>query len=99
MIAFNTYSSEIFAKSIDRIKIGDNIISIRLIEPFLACYVSKGQSYPAIKKLDKFSDSIKNKKEIWDILNNAANTNRELSVSSSPLLEDTVNEIFGVLSI
>ncbi|MFX0030781.1 MAG: hypothetical protein ACFE8B_16330 [Candidatus Hermodarchaeota archaeon] len=97
--AFNTYSSEIFAKSIDRIKIGENLISIKLIEPFLACYVSKGQSYPAIKKLNRFSDFLKNKKEVWEILNNAANTNRELNISSSPLLEDIVYQIFGVLSV
>ena len=97
--AFNTFSSEIFAKTIDRIKIGENIIFIKPVEPFVACYVSKGQSYPAIKKLNKFSDSIKNKKEIWDILNKAAKTSQELSVNSSPLLGAVVNEIFGVLSI
>ncbi|MHA1915567.1 MAG: hypothetical protein ACW990_07895 [Promethearchaeota archaeon] len=97
--AFNTYSSEIFAKSIDRIKIGENIISIKLVEPFMACYVSKGQSYPAIKKLIKFSESIKDKKEIWDMLNNAAQSSQELSVNSSSLLGAVVNEIFGELSV
>ncbi|MHA1988433.1 MAG: hypothetical protein ACW98D_17525 [Promethearchaeota archaeon] len=92
--AFNTFSSEIFAENIDRIKIGENIIFIKPVEPFVACYVSKGQSYPAIKKLNKFSDSIKNKKEIWDILKKAASSNRELSIKNSTLLEDLVNEIF-----
>jgi len=67
--------------------------------PFLAGYVSKGQLYPAIKELNKFSDSIKSKKEIWDILNKAAKTFQVLSVNSSPLLGAVVNEIFGVLSI
>lgn len=93
--AFNTYSSEIFAKNIDRIKIGENIISIEIIEPFMACYVSKGQSYPAIKKLIKFSETIKNKKEIWDMLNKAAKNSQELSVNSSPLLGAIVTRIFG----
>ncbi|MFX1492759.1 MAG: tetratricopeptide repeat protein [Promethearchaeota archaeon] len=97
--AFNTFSSEIFAKTIDRIKIGENIIFIKPVEPFIACYVSKGQSYPAIKKLNKFSDYIKNKKEIWDTLNKAAKTSQELSVNNSPLLRVVVNKIFGVLSI
>jgi len=93
--AFNTYSSEIFAKNIDRIMIGENIISIEIVEPFMACYVSKGQSYPAIKKLIKFSEVIRNEKEIWDILNKAAKTSQELSVNSSPLLGAAVTEIFG----
>jgi len=97
--AFNTFSSEIFAETIDRIKIGENIIFIKPIEPFVACYVSKGQSYPAIKKLNEFSDSIKNEKQIWDILNKAAKTSQELSVNSSPLFGAVVSEIFGVLSI
>ncbi|MFX0081696.1 MAG: tetratricopeptide repeat protein [Candidatus Hodarchaeota archaeon] len=97
--AFNAFSSEIFAKAIDRIKIGENIISMRPVEPFVACYVSKGQSYPAIKKLNKFSDSIRNKKEIWDMLNKAAKSFQELNVNSSPLLGAIVNEIFGELSM
>ncbi|MFX0178014.1 MAG: tetratricopeptide repeat protein [Candidatus Hodarchaeota archaeon] len=97
--AFNTFSSEIFAKTIDRIKIGDNIIFIKPIEPFIACYVSKGQSYPALKKLNKFSDSIKNKKEIWDAINKAAKISQELNINSSPQLRAVVNEIFGILSI
>ncbi|MFX1460824.1 MAG: tetratricopeptide repeat protein [Promethearchaeota archaeon] len=97
--AFNTFSSEIFAKTIDRIKIGQNIIFIKPVEPFVACYVSKGQSYPAIKKLNKFSDAIKNKKEIWDLLNKAAKTSQELSINSSLLLGAVVNDIFGALSI
>ncbi len=97
--AFNTFSSEIFAKSIDRIKIGENTIFIKPIEPFVACYVSKGQSYPAKKKLNQFSISIKYKKEIWDLLHKAVKTSQELSVNNSPLLGTVINEIFGVPSI
>ena len=94
MSAFNSFSSEVFSKTIDRIKIGENIISINPVEPFLACYVSKGQSYPAIKKLKKFSDSIKAKSEIWEKLNTAAKTHQELTVDNLPLLGDVINEIF-----
>ena len=92
--AFNTFSSEIFSKSIDRIKIGENLIFIKPVEPFLTCYVSKGQSYLAIKKLNKFSDSIKAKSEIWEELNKAAKTSQELNVDNLPLLGTVVNEIF-----
>ena len=95
MSAFNTFSSEIFSRTIDRIKIGENIIFIKPVEPFLACYVSKGQSYPAIKKLNKFSDTIKNKSEIWKRLNRAAEASQELNVSNLPLLGTVVNEIFA----
>ncbi|MFX1343897.1 MAG: tetratricopeptide repeat protein [Promethearchaeota archaeon] len=94
MSAFNSFSSEVFSKTIDRIKIGENIISVNPVEQFLACYVSKGQSYPAIKKLKKFSDSIKTKSEIWEKLNNAAKTHQELLIKDLPLLEAVINDIF-----
>jgi tetratricopeptide (TPR) repeat protein len=95
MSAFNTFSSEIFSKTIDRIKIGENIIFIKPVEPFLTCYVSKGQSYPAIKKLNKFSDTIKSKSEIWKRLKIAAESSQELNVDNLPLLKTVVNEIFA----
>ncbi|MFW9818144.1 MAG: tetratricopeptide repeat protein [Candidatus Thorarchaeota archaeon] len=92
--AFNTFSSEIFSKTIDRIKIGENIIFLQPVEQFLTCYVSKGQSYPAMKKLIKFSDSIKTKSEIWEKLKKAAETCQELKIENLPLLGTVVNEIF-----
>ncbi|MFW9829769.1 MAG: tetratricopeptide repeat protein [Candidatus Thorarchaeota archaeon] len=93
--AFNTFSSEIFSKTIDRIKIGENIIFLQPVEKFLTCYVSKGQSYPAMKKLIKFSNSIKAKSEIWEKLNKAAETCQELDVENIPILGTVVNEIFA----
>ncbi|MFX0075019.1 MAG: tetratricopeptide repeat protein [Candidatus Hermodarchaeota archaeon] len=93
--AFNTFSSEIFSKTIDRIKIGENIIFIRPVESFLTCYVSKGQSYPAIKKLNKFSDSIRANSEIWDVLNKAAKASRVLEIDDLPMLGKLVRDIFS----
>lgn len=92
--AFNTFSSEIFSKSIDRIKIDENVILIKPIEPYLICYVIKGQSYPAQKKLTRFSDSIRNDQEIWEALNRAAKTSEMLELDNPPSLGSTVNEIF-----
>ncbi|MHA1992870.1 MAG: tetratricopeptide repeat protein [Candidatus Hodarchaeales archaeon] len=45
MSAFETFSSALFSESIDRIRIGENIILVNPIESFLVCYVIKGQSY------------------------------------------------------
>lgn len=95
MSAFNTFSTELFSKSIDRIKIGENIILINPIEPFLACYVIKGQSYPAQQKLTRFSATIKETTEIWEALNRAAKTSEMLELDNPPSLGSTVNEIFN----
>jgi hypothetical protein len=94
MSAFNTFSSEIFSNSIDRVKIADNTILINPIEPYLACYVIKGQSYPAQQKLTQFSDAIKASPEIWEALTRAAKTSEMLELDKPPSLGNAVNEIF-----
>jgi tetratricopeptide (TPR) repeat protein len=94
MSAFNTFSGEIFSRSIDRVMIGENTILINPIEPFLACYVIKGQSYPAQQKLTRFSDAVKASPEIWEALNRAVKTSEMLELDNPPSLGSTVNEIF-----
>ncbi|MFW9939694.1 MAG: hypothetical protein ACFFFT_01540 [Candidatus Thorarchaeota archaeon] len=94
MSAFNTFSGEIFSKSIDRIKIGENTILILPIESFLTCYVIKGQSYPAQQKLSRFNDAIKKTGEIWDTLNRAVKTGEILELNNPVSLGNLVKEIF-----
>lgn len=94
MAAFNTFSSEIFSKSIDRIKIDENLILINPVESFLVCYVIKGQSYPALQKLNRFSDAIKWKTDIWEALNRAVQTSETLELDHPPSLGEVVKEIF-----
>jgi tetratricopeptide (TPR) repeat protein len=95
MSAFNTFSSEIFDKSIDRIKIDENVILINPVEQFLVCYVIKGQSYPALQKLNRFSDAIKWKPDIWEALNKAVHTSEVLELNNPVSLGEIVNEIFN----
>lgn len=95
MSAFNTFSSEIFSKSIDRIKIDENVILINPIDPFLVCYVIKGQSYTALKKLNNFSEVIRNSADIWDSLNKSVITSEMLDLNNPPSLGIIVNEIFS----
>ncbi|MHA1509070.1 MAG: hypothetical protein ACTSO6_10255 [Promethearchaeota archaeon] len=93
-VLINTFSSEIFSISIDRIKIGENTILINPIEPFLACYIIKGQSNPAQQNLSRFSDTVKATSEIWDIHNKAGKTSEMLEMDNPTSLGSTVNEIF-----
>ncbi|GAG75635.1 unnamed protein product, partial [marine sediment metagenome] len=94
MSAFNTFSSEIFSKSIDRIRIGENTILINPIESFLACYVIKGQSYPALQKLTRFSEAMRENPEIWQALNKSIKTSEILELNKPPALKTVINEIF-----
>jgi hypothetical protein len=95
MSAFNTFSSEIFSKSIDRIRIGENTILINPAEPFLACYIIRGQSYSALQKLSRFSEAIKKNSEIWQALNKSVKTSDMLELDNPPILKSVINEIFN----
>ncbi|MBY8991578.1 MAG: hypothetical protein KGD58_12545 [Candidatus Lokiarchaeota archaeon] len=95
MSAFNTFSGEIFSKSIDRIKIDENVILMKPIKTFLLCYVIKGQSYPAQQKLTQFSDAIKSDPEIWKALEKSVLTNEVLEVNKPSSLGFIINEIFS----
>ncbi|MFW9825123.1 MAG: hypothetical protein ACFFE4_19435, partial [Candidatus Thorarchaeota archaeon] len=94
MSAFDTFSSEVFSESIDRIKIGENLILINPLESFLVCYVIKGQSYPGLQKLNRFSNAIKENTEIWESLNRAVKTGEVLEIDNPQALGNVVNEIF-----
>jgi hypothetical protein len=94
MSAFNTFSSELFSKSIDRIRIGENTILINPVEPFLVCYVIKGQSYPALKKLTRFTEAIRENPEIWQALNKSVKTSEMLELDKPPALKTVIDEIF-----
>ncbi|MFW9822304.1 MAG: tetratricopeptide repeat protein [Candidatus Thorarchaeota archaeon] len=96
MSAFDTFSSQLFSESIDRIKIGDNTILINPYESFLVCYVIKGQSYPALQKLNRFSDAIKWNTEIKESLNRAIQTGEVLELNNPQSLGDVVNEVFNL---
>jgi hypothetical protein len=94
MSAFDTFSSEVFSESIDRIKIGDNLILVNPIESFLVCYVIKGQSYLGLQKLNRFSNAIKDNTEIWESLTRAVQTGEALEIDKPQSLGNVVSEIF-----
>ncbi|MFW9824375.1 MAG: tetratricopeptide repeat protein [Candidatus Thorarchaeota archaeon] len=94
MSAFNTFSSEIFSNSIDRIKIKENTILINPVDSFLACYVIKGQSYPALQKLTRFTKAIRESSEIWQALSKSVKTSEMLELNKPPALKTVIDEIF-----
>jgi tetratricopeptide (TPR) repeat protein len=99
MSAFDTFSSALFSESIDRIRIGENIILVNPIESFLVCYVIKGQSYLGLQKLNRFSEAIKNNREIWERLSIAVQTGEELDLNNPASLRDVMNEIFSIKEV
>jgi tetratricopeptide (TPR) repeat protein len=99
MSAFDTFSSALFSESIDRIRIGENLILVNPIESFLVCYVIKGQSYLGLQKLNRFSDAIRNNSDIWESLSKAVQTGEELDLNNPPSLGNVMNEIFSIKKV
>jgi len=64
------------------------------VEPFLTCYFIKGQSYPALQKLTRFTEIIRENSEIWQTLNISIKTSEILEINNPPALKTVINEIF-----
>ncbi|MHA2339946.1 MAG: tetratricopeptide repeat protein, partial [Candidatus Hodarchaeales archaeon] len=94
MSAFNTFSDELFSKSIDRIRIGENTILINPVDRFLACYVIRGQSYLALQKLTRFTKAIRENSDIWYALNKSVKTHEMLELNKPPVLKTVIDGIF-----
>jgi tetratricopeptide (TPR) repeat protein len=95
MSAFNTFIDEIFSKSIDRIRIGENTILINPVDQFLTCYVIKGQSYLALQKLSRFNEAIRENSVIWQALEKSVKTSEMLELDNPPALKTVIDEIFA----
>lgn len=94
MSAFNAFSTELFDKTIDRIKIHDNTILITTFQEMLLAYVIKGQSYLAQQKLHRLLEEIKKSSTIMASLQKSIQTGKLLSDQDNPELSAVVSSIF-----
>ncbi len=94
LTAFNSFSDEFFSKGLDRAKFGEDMILMQSVGEFLICYLYKGETYFALKKLDLFTESIKENTEIWQTLNTFSQTNQVVEIKDAPFLENLITEIF-----
>ncbi|NHJ05048.1 MAG: tetratricopeptide repeat protein [Candidatus Heimdallarchaeota archaeon] len=96
LTAINHFIQEAFSEagSIERIKYQDYTIIIQNIEPFLVCYVFKGQSYLAIQKLTNFIEFIKNDDSLFNDLSYLNASSNATSVEFDKMIGDIITEIF-----
>jgi tetratricopeptide (TPR) repeat protein len=93
LTAITSFSDEVFDSPLDRIKVGDYIILFRAILPFLFCYVFKGESYTALKKVDRIISELKENQTLWSSLENTVESGL-LDTSTTRQVEELVTEIF-----
>jgi len=94
LTAFNSFSDEFFSKGLDRAKFGEDMILMQSVDTFLVCYLFKGETYFAVKKLNKFAEDIQNNANIWKSLNTFYKTNRVVEIKDIPSLGNLITEIF-----
>ncbi|MFW9877341.1 MAG: hypothetical protein ACFFG0_29990 [Candidatus Thorarchaeota archaeon] len=94
LTAFNSFSDEFFSKGLDRAKFGEDMILMQSVDTFLICYLFKGGTFYALKKLTQFAEHIKKDSTIWQTLNNFAKTNQIVEIRDIPTLGNLITEIF-----
>ncbi|MHA2362596.1 MAG: tetratricopeptide repeat protein [Candidatus Hodarchaeales archaeon] len=95
LTAINSFSKEVFAGAVDRIKIEDNVLLMKTIETFLVCYIFKGQSYSAIKKLDRFIETFHQSNTYFDILMKSAETGKIIDGKEKEIFEEMIDKFYS----
>ncbi|MFX0080562.1 MAG: tetratricopeptide repeat protein [Candidatus Hodarchaeota archaeon] len=93
--AFESFGDELFSERLDRIKYGENTILMKSLEKFSICYLFKGQSYLAQKKLTQFTEKIQEEALIWQTLEKVCKTSQILETGDIPLLGSIISKIFS----
>jgi tetratricopeptide (TPR) repeat protein len=95
MSAINSFLSEVFGSAgfVDRLKFEDNTIIFKMVKPFIFCYIVKGPSYKALKKLDTFVASLQKVTHLWQLVESHDSRNKIIT-SRIDELETMIEEVF-----
>jgi len=91
--AINTFSSHIFERSIDRIKIGEYTVLFKSLNSLMTCYIFQGQSYSASRKLEQFINLLQNN-YLFDKLQLGVRSGIKLNSTDHSSLKTLVDETF-----
>ncbi len=94
LTTINYIISEVFSEGLDRAVFGEYTLLMIPTQPFLACYIFKGHSYYAYRKIKNFLNSIQNDSLIWQSLQNFSQKSKSIQVDSIPSLDSLIIEIF-----
>ncbi|MFX1594061.1 MAG: tetratricopeptide repeat protein, partial [Promethearchaeota archaeon] len=94
LTTINYFINEIFSEGLDRAVFGQYTLLMMPLQPFLICYIYKGDSYYAQNKIRNFLDSIQNDNLIKQSLHNFFQKSKSVQLSSIPSLESLITEIF-----
>ena len=99
LATFNSFSGELFSEGLDRASFGEFTLLMKPISTFLVCYLFKGQSFSAKKRIQNFVETIEKNKELLEKFNEYYKTNQVIKLEDVPLLNSIITEIFIEKSI
>ncbi|MHA2343338.1 MAG: hypothetical protein ACXADW_15835 [Candidatus Hodarchaeales archaeon] len=92
--AINSFIKEKFSKGLDRATFGDYTLIMESLSPFFICYVFKGQSYTAQKRIRYFIEEIQNDEPVWQTFKKSFRLNKEIQIKDVPQLKSLITNIF-----
>ena len=92
--AISSFSDEVFSEGLDRAKFGRYTVLMNNVGDFSFCYVLKGQTYLAKKKLHDFTENFQKNTSMMQTLKKFNQTSQVIEVKDFPFLEGFIKEIF-----
>jgi hypothetical protein len=92
--AFTTFSNEIFSEGLDRAKFGQFTVLMESVGSFSICYLFKGQTYIAKKKLSDFTENVQSNASIMETLNRFYKAGQVIELKDFPFLDGFIKRIF-----
>ena len=92
--AINSFSGELFSKGLDRAKFGEHTVLMKSVATFSICYLYKGQSYLAQKRINNFIEQFRNTTEIWEPFNDFYKTHQSIDLKKNSSLKLLITDIF-----
>ena len=94
LTAFMAFSNEFFTEGLDRAKFGEYTVLMETISKFSICYLYKGQTYLAKKKLGYFIERLQSLPSIMKTFDKFYKTSQVIEIKNFPFLEGFITEVF-----
>jgi hypothetical protein len=88
--AFNSFSDELFAQSLDRANFGQYTILMKIVATLKMVYVFKGPSYRAQQKFSTFLDLLYQNSDMWSKIIAFSDRSQLLDLSNIPEMESLI---------
>lgn len=92
--AINSFSDEMFAQGLDRATFGQYNLLMKLVSPFMVCYLYKGSTYVASQRIQHFIEKIQNDSNVWQTFNKFLKTSQLVEIKDIPSIEPLINDLF-----